>query len=106
MQCSHRGHYIGKGFERSARLVYGVNAAVHNRSVLCKFPSPVLVTTSLVGTYLSPYVRQSNSGSRTVFRLTHLTLYSPLSFFVMDKKDLKERDLLEDLYVNWGILLK
>jgi hypothetical protein len=59
MQCSHWGHYKGKGFERSARLVYRVNAAVHNRSVLRKVPSPVLVTTSLVATSLSPYVLQS-----------------------------------------------
>ena len=46
MQCSHRGHYIGKGIERSARLVYRVNAAVNNRSVLRKVPSPVLVSTA------------------------------------------------------------
>jgi hypothetical protein len=59
MQCSRRGHYIGKGFERSVRLVYIVNAAVDNRSVLRNVPSPVLVTTSLVGISLLPYDRQS-----------------------------------------------
>lgn len=42
------------------------------------------------------------SGSRTVFKLTHLTLFSPLSFIVGDKKDMKDRDRLEDLDVNGG----
>jgi len=58
MQCSRRGHCRGKGFEQSARLVYRVNVAVNNRSVLRKVRSPVLVTTSLVATSLSQCIRQ------------------------------------------------
>jgi hypothetical protein len=59
MQCTTAGHYIRNGFVQFARLVNCINVAVNNRSVLRNVPSPVPVTTSLVGTLLSPYVRQN-----------------------------------------------